>query len=262
MMNGNLIELPGVRLWVIDSAASGIPIVFLHAKTGTSMSWEPQLDHFAALGYRVVAFDRRGSGRSIPVEDGTPQPGTLADDLETLVDALDLGPFHLVSVAAGAFAALDYAAWKPERLRSVVAAATMSTFDEEEIVEFGRRIRIEALREPGQIANLEVSAGFRGADPEGTRRWLEIEGDARNQDGPSQPLRSPNLYAKLETIDTPVLALAGGADLIAPPALVRLWACHIRRSEYDIIAEAGHSIAWEQPEAFNKRVVAFIERFD
>jgi len=260
-VDGRFIELPGVRLWCVDSGGDGPSIVFLHAKTGTSESWEPQLAYFAEHGYRVIAFDRRGSGESHPALDGTEQPGTLAGDLDALAETLAIGRFHLVSVAAGAFAALDYAAWKPERLRSVVAAATMSSFDEEEIAEFGRRIRVEALREPGEIANLEVSAGYRGANPEGTRRWLEIEAAASRQGAAGQGLRSPNRYEKFERIEVPVLALAGGADLIAPPALVRLWAAHLPHAEVDILPEAGHSIAWEDPAAFNERVLAFIEKF-
>jgi pimeloyl-ACP methyl ester carboxylesterase len=251
-----------VHLWTVDTGGDGTPVVFLHAKTGTSESWEPQLGYFAARGYRAIAFDRRGWGRSVPVDDGAPQPGTAADDLEALVAALGIGAFHLVSVAAGAFAALDYAAWRPERLRSLVAAATISTFDEPEIADFSRRIRIEALREPDQVANFEVSAGYRGSNPAGTRRWLDIEAAASSQGAPGQPLRSPNRYPKFEQIETPVLALAGSADLIAPAAFMRLWAAHVPNVEFDVLAEAGHSIAWEQPEAFNDRVERFIEKFN
>jgi len=41
-----------------------------------------------------------------------------------------------------------------------------------------------------------------------------------------------------------VLAIAGGADLIAPPALMRLWVAHVPGAE---LAEAGHAMAWRTP---------------
>ena len=53
-------ELPGVKLWFTDTGGTGIPIVLLHANTGTSANWEPQATAFAREGYRVIAFDRRG----------------------------------------------------------------------------------------------------------------------------------------------------------------------------------------------------------
>ena len=59
-------NLPGVRLAYRDSGGTGIPIVLLHANTGTSASWQPQFESFVAAGYRTIAFDRRGWGQSVP----------------------------------------------------------------------------------------------------------------------------------------------------------------------------------------------------
>ncbi len=136
----------------------------------------------------------------------------------------------------------------------------MSSFDEPEIEQFGKRIRIEALRVPDQIANLEVGPGYRGANPSGTKRWMEIEAAATGQGIDRQPLHSPNTYEKLSSISVPVLAIAGGADLIAPPALMRLWVAHVPGAEFAVLAEAGHAMAWEAPEAFNSLVLDFIAK--
>jgi pimeloyl-ACP methyl ester carboxylesterase len=54
---GSFADLPGVRLWFTDTGGSGQPIVLLHAATGTTESWAPQIEAFAKAGYRVVAFD-------------------------------------------------------------------------------------------------------------------------------------------------------------------------------------------------------------
>src|SRR5262249_54460344 len=59
--SGRFAELPGVKLWFTDTGGTGTPVVLLHANTGTSASWEAQAAAFAREGYRVIAFDRRGS---------------------------------------------------------------------------------------------------------------------------------------------------------------------------------------------------------
>ncbi len=55
--------LPGVRLWYIDSGGSGVPVVFMHAATGSVRNWDNQISAFTDAGYRFIAFDRRGWGR-------------------------------------------------------------------------------------------------------------------------------------------------------------------------------------------------------
>ena len=62
---GTYAELPGVKLWFTDTSGTGVPIVLLHANTGTSAVWESQVASSSRAGYRVIAFDRRGWGKSI-----------------------------------------------------------------------------------------------------------------------------------------------------------------------------------------------------
>jgi pimeloyl-ACP methyl ester carboxylesterase len=100
-------DLPGVRLYT-DSGGSGVPVVLLHANTGTADSWQYNIPGFGEAGYPVVAFDRRGWGRSTANPDTSPQPGTIAEDLHALVEYLKIDRFHLVGVAGGGFAAYDY----------------------------------------------------------------------------------------------------------------------------------------------------------
>lgn len=50
----------------------------------------------------------------------------------------------------------------------------------------------------------------------------------------------------------PVLALSGTADLLSPPALMRMLAAHIPGSQFVAVLEAGHTAFWEQPEQWNR----------
>lgn len=256
---GAYAELPGVKLWYTDTGGSGTPIVLLHANTGTSANWAPQTEAFARAGYRVIAFDRRGWGKSTADPSTGDQPGSIAGDLDALVGHLKLGRFFLLGTAGGGFAALDYAAWHQDRLRGLIVGASTGSFSEPVMQEFTRRIAIPGLDKlPGQY--IELGLSYRGADPEGTARWVEIEEHARQPGAPSQPLRTPNTFAKVDTIRTPTLVLVADADLYAPQALMRQWAAHIRHHDWVVIDDAGHSVAWERPGAFNAAVLHFLRR--
>jgi pimeloyl-ACP methyl ester carboxylesterase len=252
-----LASLPGVRLWFTDTGGNGEPVVLLHANTGTSEIWEPQIDAFSKAGYRVITFDRRGWGRSMADAATGPQPGHASEDLHALADFLSLKRFHLLGVAGGGFIALDYAAWHPERLSSLIVGASTGAVSDKQIQDVISRIEIPGIRaQPAHFR--EVGASYRGTNPEGTARWLQIEEHARQPNAPAQPLRSPNTFAKLATITTRTLVVAADADLLAPPGLMKMWARHVKGAQWTSVADAGHAIAWEQPAAFNDIVLRFL----
>jgi pimeloyl-ACP methyl ester carboxylesterase len=257
--SGQYADLPGVKLWFTDTGGSGVPVVLLHANTGTSATWQPQVEAFARAGYRVIAFDRRGWGKSAADPATGAQPGSVAGDLDALADHLKLDKFHLVGVAGGGFVSLDYAAWRPERLRSLVVAASTGQFAEKEMRGITARVEIPELRKQAAVYR-EVGPSYRAANPDGTKRWIEIEEHAQQPGAPSQPLRAPNTFAKLASVTMPVLVLAADADLLAPPALMRAWAAHLTRHEFAAVPDSGHAIAWEHPDVFNEKVLAFIKQ--
>ena len=251
-------SLPGVRLWFTDTGGNGEPVVLLHPNTGTSEVWAPQVVAFSKAGYRVIAFDRRGWGRSEADPATGPQPGHTSEDLHSLADYLQLRRFHLVGIAGGGFVALDYAGWHADRLSSLVVGASTGSVSDREIQDFIARIEIPGIRSlPAHYR--EVSASYRGASPEGTKRWLEIEHQARQPNAPVQPLRSPNTFAKLGGITVRTLVIAADADLLAPPALMRLWARHVKGAQWATMPDAGHAVAWEQPDLFNDIVLRFLK---
>ena len=253
-------DLPGVKLWFTDSGGAGAPIVLLHPNTGSCEVWENQIEAFFRADYRTIAFDRRGFGSSIADPTTGLQPGSVAGDLDALADHLKLDTFHLLGVAGGGFAALDYAAWRPQKLRSLIVGGSTGGLEDKEIADFIARIAIPDIRK--QSAHYrELGPSYRGANPEGTRRWIEIEERSRRQGAPfAPPLRTPNTLAKIATIATATLVIAADADLLAPPALMRIWAAHMRNHEWAVIHDAGHAMAWEQPGAFNDIVLDFLRR--
>jgi pimeloyl-ACP methyl ester carboxylesterase len=238
-----------------------VPVVFVHAATGNSRVWEYQLPAFTAAGYRVVAYDRRGFGRSA-IDPAGPQPGTAADDLLGLVNHLRLDRFHLVGTAAGGGVSFDFALSFPERVRSLVIANAGGNVQDPAYLELGRRMRpspqFDAL--PPELR--ELGPSYRAANAAGTRRWLELHGLSWPGGSPpkAQGTRNRITFALLETLKVPTLLLTGDADLYTPPSVLRLFTARIRAAESVVVPEAGHSAYWEQPETFNRTVLEFLGR--
>jgi pimeloyl-ACP methyl ester carboxylesterase len=260
---GMYADVPGARLHYIDTGGGGVPVVLMHAATGSSDCWEHQLPAFTAAGYRVIAFDRRGRGRTEIVPDAGPQPGSAADDLLALVDLLGIDRFYLVGTAAGSFGVLDFAVSWPERLRGIVVANSIYGIQDPEFLALtaGLRPAPHFDRLPPEFR--ELGPSYRAACPEGVRRWIEIEHSGRpSVPVPRQATRNRLTLALMETITPPALLITGGADLYAPPPVQRLLAEQVRHAESLVLSDVGHSAYWEQPEAFNNAVLAFTRRVD
>jgi len=250
-------DLPGVRLWFKDSGGNGVPVVFLHASAGSSQNWEYQIPAFTTAGYRVIAYDRRGWGRSVSEQGG--QAGTAADDLRGLMKFLGVERFHLVGTAGGGIVAFDYALSFPQQLRSLVVANSIGGVQDEDYVALGRRLRppqFEAL--PPDLR--ELGPSYRAADPNGTRRWLELERMSRQSGATAQSQRNRMTFSMLESIQVPTFLITGEADLYAPPPVLRMFASRIKGSESMVMPEVGHSSYWEKPDLFNRAVLDFIRK--
>ena len=258
---GAVASLAGRRLWYVDTGGTGTPVVLLHAASGSILMWERQLPALQAAGYRVIAFDRVGWGRS-ELDDGA-TPGTAADDLQALLAMLRVDRFHLVGTAAGGFVAFDYALSFPERLRSLTVANSIGGVQDEEYLALGRRLRPSPQFDALPVEVREVGPTYRAADATGTARWVELSRQSRL----ARPLPSPQTFknrvtfARLETIRVPTLLISGGADLYAPPPVMRLFADHMKVAQTLAFADAGHSAFWEQSELFNRTLITFLNRY-
>ena len=230
-------------------------MVFLHAASGTSDSWGLQEPAFIEAGYRCIAYDRKNWGRS---ESVTPA-GSAADDLEALAQHLGLNRFHLVCTALGGIIGLDYTVEYPDRVISLTVSSSFTGVTDQSYLDVQTRLR------PPEISNLpielrEVGPSYRAVNPEGVAEWLRIEESSRHEITPEegQSPRSPMTYARLAAMQNPVLMLTGGADLLSPPAMMKLVADHIPNCRFEVVPEAGHAAFHEEPEVWNKLVLEFM----
>ena len=120
---------PGTpRLHIGDSRGSGRPVVLIHGWPLSARAWQPQVSVLREAGYRVVAYDRKGFGRSDkPTSDYSYD--TLADDLQRVLEECDLQDVTLVGFSMGGGEVARYIGRHGEsRVHSVVFAAAVPPY--------------------------------------------------------------------------------------------------------------------------------------
>jgi pimeloyl-ACP methyl ester carboxylesterase len=105
----------------VEQRGDGPPLLLIHGGGEDAAMLTAQADDLAAAGYRVITYDRRGTGAS--GRDDWPGDGAdqHADDAAALLTALDEGPAVVVGVSSGGVVALALAARHPDAVTRVVA---------------------------------------------------------------------------------------------------------------------------------------------
>jgi len=96
---GTITTRDGTEIYFKDWG-KGQPVIFSHGWPLNADMWEYQMNFLAEKGYRVIAYDRRGFGRSSQPWDGY-NYDTFADDLAELIEKLDLNDSVLVGFSMG-----------------------------------------------------------------------------------------------------------------------------------------------------------------
>ncbi len=246
-------------------AGRGDAIVFLHGIGGDSSVWAAQFDAFAG-GFRVIAWDMPGYGSSPALRPMTFP--ALADALRGLLDRLELGCVHLVGHSMGGMVAQEFAATYPERVRTLVLAATSPAFGRTDSAFQKRFVEarlgpLDAGRTMTELAEETVAALL---GPDASEKYAVLAREAMAA-VPETAYR--DAIACLVTFDRrdalaeytmPVLALAGDRDAAAPAPMMQRMAERIPGAEFVSLPGTGHLCNLESPSAFNDAVEAFVRR--
>jgi len=265
-----------VRLHIEDTGGSGRPVVLIHGWPLSAQAWEHQVPVLEAAGYRVVAYDRRGFGRSDKPATGYSYD-TLADDLQRVLDECKLQDVTLVGFSMGGGEVARYVARHGEsRLRSVVFAAAvppclMKSADNPEGpltpekaqekkagLEAGRSAYFDAFTQSFFSANgkLLVSEAQRG---EAIAVCLES--------APHAALACMDSFATtdfrddLKKVTVPTLVIHGDADGIVPIEGSGLRTHRaVPHSQLVTVPGAPHGLNVSHAHAFNDALLAFLQR--
>jgi pimeloyl-ACP methyl ester carboxylesterase len=251
------VDIGDAQIWVEDDGGDGAPVVLMHAAAGHSGAWAEQRTLFAAAGYRAIAYDLRGFGRT-QTAAGAEAAGSMAGDLELLAEKLELTRFCLVGTAFGGFGALEFALDNPDRLRALVVSTSFGGLSDPEFTAMrAKYIRPDLAELP--TVEKELGASYRASNPEGVKRFEAMEHGSYKGDGARQRLRVPTTLQRLESMRVPTLIVAGDEDAYAPPPVMQAFAERIPGASFEVIEGVGHSAYWEKPAVWNETVVRFLD---
>jgi pimeloyl-ACP methyl ester carboxylesterase len=260
-------QVLGAHTVTVTEAGEGAAVVFLHAFPLSARMWGSQLASLP-VGWRGVAPDFRGLGRSARGEPPARHVREHAQDVWALVDALALGQVVLVGLSMGGYVAFEAWRQRPASVRGMVLADTRAEPDTEEARAKRRTMQDTARREGvGAVVDAMLpgllGATTQTADPHvgvEVRAWAS-EATAEGVADALEALRArPDSRPDLGRIGCPALVIVGDQDTLTPPAAARTIADGIPAAVLVDIAGAGHLSNVEQPRAFNRALDAWLAR--
>jgi len=274
MTMGVITTKDGTQIYYKDWGA-GPPVVLCHGWPLSSDMWAEQMRFLASHGFRCVAHDRRGHGRSSQPWSGN-NMDTYADDLATLIDTLDLTEATLVGFSAGGGEVARYVgrhATKRVNRIVLIGAVTplmlkteanpdglpMDVFD---------GIRAAAIADRSQQYKDLASGPFFGANRPGARVsqgmmdsfWHQgMHAGAANTYDCIKAFSETDFTSDLKQIDVPTLIIHGGDDQMVPIAASGLRsAALIRNARLKVYADAPHGLADTHTDQLNADLLAFL----
>lgn len=248
-----------------ELCGSGPPLLLLHGLGSSTQDWELQLPAFAAA-YRVLTVDMRGHGRSTSPPDPVSVP-LLAADVAGLLDALALGPAHVLGISMGGMVAFQLALDRPELVRSLIVVnsyAALRLETRRQRLEWARRmllIRCLGMRRVGVFLAGRLFPAPEQAALRQTMiaRWAA--NDRRAYLATIRGLRGWDVRARLGAIHQPVLMIAGDQDY-TPVAEKAADVAQLPNARLQVIANSRHATPIDQPERLNEQVLAFLAGID
>ncbi|CAN7644478.1 alpha/beta fold hydrolase [Acidovorax sp. Leaf73] len=266
----------GVQLYYKDWGPKNGPVVtFSHGWPLSSDSWESQMIFLASKGYRVVAHDRRGHGRSSQPWDGNDMDH-YADDLAAVINALDLKDVTLVGFSTGGGEVARYigrhgtARVKKAVLVSSVPPLMLKTADNPGglPIEVFDGIRKAALENRSQLY-LDIASGpFFGFNRPGATPnqgliqsfWVQgMQGGHKNTYDSISAFSATDFRADLKKFDVPTLVIHGDDDQVVPiDAAGKAAAAQIKGAQLIVYPGAPHGLTDTHKDRLNQDLLHFL----
>jgi non-heme chloroperoxidase len=264
----------GTEIYYKDWGA-GRPVVFSHGWPLSADAWDLQMLFLADNGYRVIAHDRRGHGRSSQPWNGN-EMDTYADDLAALIEMLDLRDATLVGHSTGGgevarhigrhgtkrvAAAVLISAVPPLMLKTEKnpGGLPISAFDE---------IRAAVLADRSQFFE-DLTTPFYGYNKPGAKIsqgvrdsfWLQgMQCSIKGAYDCIKAFSETDFTEDLKKIDVPTLILHGDADQIVPiGASALITAKIVKNARLKIYPGAPHGMCTTHADQINGDLLAFLK---
>jgi non-heme chloroperoxidase len=265
----------GVEIFYKDWG-SGQPIVFHHGWPLSADDWDAQMLYFLHKGYRVIAHDRRGHGRSSQVGSGHDMDHYAAD-IAAVVQHLDLRDAIHIGHSTGGGEAAHYAAshGKGRVARLVLIGAVPPIMVQTPDNPGGLPLEVfdgfrNALAANRSQFYLDVASGpFYGFNRPGAevsegaiRNWWRqgMMGGAKAHYDGIKAFSETDFTEDLKAIDVPTLVMHGDDDQIVPIADSALLSVELlKKGTLKVYEKLPHGLCTTHPDIVNPDLLAFIE---
>ena len=257
-----------------EDHGSGQPVVLIHGYPLDGSSWEKQTHALLEAGYRVITYDRRGSGKSSQPTVGYDYD-TFAADLEVVLDTLDLTEVVLVGFSMGSGEVARYISnYGSARVAKAVFLGSLQPFllqtDDnptgvpQEVFD-GLLKAVTADRFAfftgfyQNFYNLDENLGSRVSQEVVDVSQSIAAGSSFYSSIADQPTWLTDFRGDIPRIDVPALIVHGTADRILPiDSTGRVFAKSLPSAEYVEIEGAPHGMLWTHHAEVNAVLLAFL----
>ena len=255
---------------------TGQPVVFSHGWPLNADSWDAQMVFLASNGYRCIAHDRRGHGRSSQPWGGN-EMDTYADDLSEIIETLDLKSAVLIGFSAGGGEVARYIG--RHGTKRVAKAALISAVPPLMLktatnpgglpIEVFDGIRLGSITDRSQFYMDLASGPFFGANRPGAKVsqgmidsfWLQgMQAGHKNTFDCIKAFSETDFTEDLKNFDVPTLILHGDDDQIVPIGAAALRSSKlVNNAILKIYAGAPHGLAETHKDQLNADLLAFLK---
>ncbi|MDD5248391.1 MAG: 3-oxoadipate enol-lactonase [Rhodocyclaceae bacterium] len=258
--------MPRIRVNGIDLhyrlEGRGPWVTLSHALTTDLSLWD-DLAAVLAESCTVLRYDTRGHGGS-DAPAGPYDFAMLTGDVLGLLDALGVERTHFVGLSLGGMIAQHLALRAPQRIGRLVIASSTSRMPPATDAVWQERIAQAQAQGTASLAAATLqrwfTRPFRAAHPALMQRIsaLIAATPVAGYVGCAEAIRRLDITARLAAVKAPTLVVVGADDPGTPPAVGEAIAHAIPGAQLDVIPSASHLCCLEQPDAFNRRVAAFL----
>jgi pimeloyl-ACP methyl ester carboxylesterase len=233
-----------------DVEGAGPPLILLHGATSIGAEDFAAQIPLLSRAFLVHVPDARGHGRTAWDAARGFRYDWLVDDVEAFADVLGLATFHLLGFSMGAMTALQFAARRPARVRTLVVVGI--TTQREPRASVARRL-MDPERIDREDAPFAALLGRRHDAGQGAGAWRRLL-PAIAADVAAQPLLPPR---DMRSIDAPALVVCGDRDPFVP--VDHAWGMQRQLGDGRllVVPDCGHEVTARRPGLFNEALGGF-----
>jgi non-heme chloroperoxidase len=259
-----------------EDHGSGQPVVLIHGYPLSSASWEKQVPALLAAGHRVIAYDRRGFGKSSQPTTGY-NYDTFAEDLHKLITHLNLREFTLVGFSMGGGEVARYIGrfGSKDVSKAVIIGGVppylLKTGDNPEGVDAAVFEGIKKAVAADRYAffteffknfyNTDVNLGKRVSEQAVQASWNTAAIASAHASLACVDTWHEDFRQDVAKIDVPILVIHGESDRIVPFASAgQRTAKLVPGAELVVIKDGPHNVAWTQTDEVNAALLQFLAK--